>query len=52
MPVPGGDRTTGDVAGVIRRYPAAFMLIGLGMGFGIGLLVGRRRGQAITAAGA
>jgi hypothetical protein len=52
MPVPGGDRTTGDVAGVIRRYPAAFMLIGLGMGFGIGLLVGRHRGQAITAAGA
>jgi hypothetical protein len=51
MPVPGGDRTTGDVAGVIRRYPAGFMLIGLGMGFGIGLLVGRR-GKAITAAGA
>jgi hypothetical protein len=51
VPVPGGDQTTGDVAGVIRRYPAGFMLIGLGMGFGIGLLVGRR-GKAITAAGA
>jgi hypothetical protein len=40
------------VAGMIRRYPAASMLMGLGMGFGIGLLVGRRRGKVITAAGA
>jgi uncharacterized protein YjbJ (UPF0337 family) len=35
---------TGDVAGVMRRYPAASVLLGLGMGLGIGLLVGRRRG--------
>ena len=52
VPVQGWDQITGDVAGVIRRYPAASMLIGLGIGFGIGLLVGRRRGQATTAAGA
>jgi hypothetical protein len=52
VPVQGGDQLTGAVAGMIRRYPAASMLIGLGIGFGIGLLVGRRRGQAITAAGA
>jgi hypothetical protein len=26
--------------------------MGLGMGFGLGLLVGRRRGQVITATGA
>jgi ElaB/YqjD/DUF883 family membrane-anchored ribosome-binding protein len=52
VPVRGGSQITGDVADMIRRYPAASMLIGLGMGFGIGLLVGRRRSQAITAAGA
>jgi ElaB/YqjD/DUF883 family membrane-anchored ribosome-binding protein len=52
VPAPGGGRMMGDVASVIRRYPAASMLIGLGMGLGIGLLVGRRRGQAATAAGA
>jgi hypothetical protein len=52
VPVQGWEQITVDVAGMIRRYPAASMLIGLGMGFGIGLLVGRRRGQAITAAGA
>jgi hypothetical protein len=52
VPVPGGEPITGDVAGVIRRYPAASMLMALGMGLGLGLLVGRRRGQAITAAGA
>jgi ElaB/YqjD/DUF883 family membrane-anchored ribosome-binding protein len=51
VPVQGWDQIAGDVAGVIRRYPAASMLIGLGIGFGIGLLVGRR-GQAATAAGA
>jgi hypothetical protein len=52
VPVQGVEQITGDVAGVIRRYPAASMLIGLGMGLGLGLLVGRRRGQAATAAGA
>ncbi len=52
VPVQGWEQITADVAGMIRRYPAASMLIGLGMGFGMGLLVGRRRGQAITAAGA
>jgi hypothetical protein len=52
MPVRGGGQITGDVAGRIRRDPAASMLIGLGIGCGIGQLVGRRRGQAITAAGA
>jgi hypothetical protein len=52
VPVRGGGQITGDVAGMIRRYPAASMLMGLGMGFGIGLLVGRRRGKVITAAGA
>jgi hypothetical protein len=49
-PVRGGGQITGDVAGVIRRYPAASMLIALGMGLGLGLLVGRRRGQGATAA--
>jgi hypothetical protein len=48
VPVQGGGPITGDVAGVIRRYPASSMLIDLG----IGLLVGRSRGKAITAAGA
>jgi hypothetical protein len=52
VPVRGGGQITGDVAGMIRRYPAASMLMGLGIGFGIGLLVGRRRGKVITAAGA
>jgi hypothetical protein len=52
VPVPGGEQITGAVAGVIRRYPAASMLIALGMGLGLGLLVGRRGGQAATAAGA
>ena len=52
VPGRGGGQITGDVAGLIRRYPAASMLMGLGMGFGIGLLVGRRRGKVITAAGA
>ena len=51
MPVQGGEQITGDVADMIRRYPAASMLMALGMGLGLGLLVGRRRGQAITAAG-
>jgi hypothetical protein len=50
--VQGRGQITGDVAGVIRRYPAASMLIGLGIGLGIGLLVGRSRGKATTAAGA
>jgi transposase len=48
----GRGQIMGDVAGMIRRYPAASMLMGLGIGFGIGLLVGRRRGKVITAAGA
>jgi hypothetical protein len=52
VPVQGGEQITGAVVGMIRRYPASSMLIGLGMGFGIGLLVGRRRGKATTAAGA
>jgi ElaB/YqjD/DUF883 family membrane-anchored ribosome-binding protein len=52
VPVQRWHQITGDVAGVIRRYPAASMLIGLGIGFGMGLLVGRRRGQATPAAGA
>jgi hypothetical protein len=52
VPVPGGEQITGAVAGVIRHYPAASMLIALGMGLGLGLLVGRRGGQAATAAGA
>jgi hypothetical protein len=43
VPVPGGGRITGDVAGMVRRRPAASMLVGLGIGLGIGLLVGRRR---------
>jgi hypothetical protein len=43
VPVPGGAQITGDVAGVIRRYPAASMLMALGMGLGLGLLVSRRR---------
>ncbi len=34
---------TGDVAGVMRRYPAAAVLLGLGVGVGLGLLAGRRR---------
>jgi ElaB/YqjD/DUF883 family membrane-anchored ribosome-binding protein len=50
VPVQGWDQIAGDVAGVIRRYPASSVLIGLGIGFGIGLLVGRR-GKATTAAG-
>jgi hypothetical protein len=52
VPVQGGEQSTGDIAGMIRRYPASSMLIGLGIGFGMGLLVGRRRGKATTAAGA
>jgi hypothetical protein len=52
VPVQGRNQITGDLAGVIRRYPAASMLIGLGIGLGIGLLVGRSRGKAATAAGA
>ncbi|HEX2186132.1 MAG TPA: hypothetical protein VHN78_11580 [Chloroflexota bacterium] len=52
VPVPGEEQITGAVAGVVRRYPAASMLMALGMGLGLGLLVGRRRGQATTAAGA
>jgi hypothetical protein len=52
VPGRGGGQITGDVAGMIRRYPAASMLMGLGIGFGLGLLVGRRRGQATTATGA
>ena len=51
VPVQRGEQITGAVAGMIRRYPASSILIGLGIGFGIGLLVGRR-GKAITAAGA
>jgi hypothetical protein len=52
VPGQGWNQITGDLAGVIRRYPAASVLIGLGIGLGMGLLVGRRRGKAITAAGA
>jgi hypothetical protein len=52
MPGKEGGQITGDLAGVIRRYPASSMLIGLGIGLGIGLLVGRSRGKATTAAGA
>jgi len=37
---------------MIRRYPAASLLIGLGVGVGMGLLVSRRRRQDTTAAGA
>ncbi len=50
VPVQGWDQIMGDVAGVIRRYPAASLLIGFGVGVGMGLLVGRRRVQATTAA--
>jgi ElaB/YqjD/DUF883 family membrane-anchored ribosome-binding protein len=50
VPVEGWDQIMGDVAGVIRRYPTASLLIGFGVGVGIGLLVGRRRVQATTAA--
>ena len=52
VPVQRWDQIMGDVAGVIRRYPAASVLIGFGVGLGMGLLVGRRRGQVTTAAGA
>jgi hypothetical protein len=38
----GMDQITGDVAGLIRRYPIPAVLIGLG----IGLLVGRSLGKA------
>jgi uncharacterized protein YjbJ (UPF0337 family) len=38
----GMDRITGDVSGLIRRYPVSAVLIGLG----IGLLVGRSLGKA------
>ena len=38
----GMDQITGDVAGLIRRYPVPAMLIGLG----IGLLVGRSLAKA------
>jgi uncharacterized protein YjbJ (UPF0337 family) len=38
----GMDRITGDVTGLMRRYPIAAVLIGLG----IGLLVGRSLGKA------
>jgi hypothetical protein len=38
----GMDRITGDVTGLIRRYPIPAVLIGLG----IGLLVGRSLGKA------
>jgi hypothetical protein len=44
VPGTGGDRITGDVAGMVRRYPAAAVLVALGVGLGIGLLVGRRQG--------
>jgi hypothetical protein len=36
------DQRTGDVTGLIRRYPIPAVLIGLG----IGLLVGRSLGKA------
>jgi uncharacterized protein YjbJ (UPF0337 family) len=52
LPAKRIDQIVGDVAGVVRRYPAAAVLIGVGVGLGLGLLVGRRRGQATTAAGA
>jgi hypothetical protein len=29
---------------MVRRYPAAAVLVALGVGLGIGLLVGRRQG--------
>ena len=38
----GMDRITGDVTGLIRRYPVSAVLMGLG----IGLLVGRSLGKA------
>jgi hypothetical protein len=38
----GMDRITGDVTGLMRRYPIAAVLIGIG----IGLLVGRSLGKA------
>jgi uncharacterized protein YjbJ (UPF0337 family) len=38
----GMDRITGDVTGLIRRYPVPAVLIGLG----IGLLIGRSLGKA------
>ena len=38
----GMDRITGDVTGLIRRYPISAVLIGLG----IGLLVGHSLGKA------
>jgi uncharacterized protein YjbJ (UPF0337 family) len=38
----GMDRITGDVTGLMRRYPVSAVLIGLG----IGLLVGRSLGKA------
>jgi hypothetical protein len=38
----GMDRITGDVTGLIRRYPISAVLIRLG----IGLLVGRSLGKA------
>jgi ElaB/YqjD/DUF883 family membrane-anchored ribosome-binding protein len=52
VPVRGGEQITAAVAGMIRRYPAASLLIGLGVGVGMGLLVSRRRRQDTTAAGA
>jgi uncharacterized protein YjbJ (UPF0337 family) len=52
LPAKRRDQLVGDVAGVLRRYPAAAVLLGLGVGVGIGLLVGRRRGQATTTPGA
>jgi uncharacterized protein YjbJ (UPF0337 family) len=43
----GMDQITGDLAGLIRRYPVSSLLIGLG----IGLLLGRSLGKATTTQG-
>jgi hypothetical protein len=51
VPVRGRGSVMGELAGVMRRYPAAAVVIGLGVGFGMSLLVGRRRGKATPAAG-
>lgn len=48
--VKGRPPIAAEVLDVIRRYPASSMLVGLGIGFGIGLLVGRCQSQASTPA--
>lgn len=49
-PRTGEDLMAGGVAGVIRRHPAASLLIGLGVGLGVGWLVGRGKADAPTGA--